>query len=59
MFGGNNWPLRGAKLTLWEGGTRSATVVTGGVITTKGYTHNGYVYIINYVIIQKLIMSTY
>lgn len=40
-FAGNNYPLRGAKLTLWEGGTRSPTVISGGYVKQEGMVHDG------------------
>ena len=31
-FGASNYPLRGGKNTLFEGGTKSPTIVSGGAV---------------------------
>ncbi|GFW94165.1 arylsulfatase I [Trichonephila clavipes] len=40
LSGGSNYPLRGAKMTLWEGGTRVPTFLYGDVLQKKGYVNN-------------------
>merc|ERR1740128_600074 len=36
LNGGNNFPLRGNKNTLWEGGTRAAAFMHGSMLSRPG-----------------------
>ncbi|KAK7476921.1 hypothetical protein BaRGS_00031860, partial [Batillaria attramentaria] len=48
-FGANNWPLRGAKTTFWEGGTRGAGFVYSSSLLTKtGYVNNGMMHAVDW-----------
>ncbi|KAK7104126.1 arylsulfatase B-like [Littorina saxatilis] len=45
-MGGSNWPLRGSKTTLWEGGTRSPSFVSApGLLHRTGYTYQEMIHV--------------
>ncbi|KAK7099965.1 hypothetical protein V1264_022984 [Littorina saxatilis] len=48
-FAGNNWPLRGSKHTIWEGGTRgTAFVWSNNLFSKTGYTNDGMMHAVDW-----------
>ncbi|XP_035668236.1 arylsulfatase B-like [Branchiostoma floridae] len=45
---GNNYPLRGGKVTLWEGGTRGVAFVHGKMLQKTGYTNNEMIHAVDW-----------
>ncbi|XP_041356231.1 arylsulfatase B-like [Gigantopelta aegis] len=45
---GNNWPLRGGKATIWEGGTRVPGFVHGYGLQNTGITWNGMIHAVDW-----------
>ncbi|XP_046556434.1 arylsulfatase B-like, partial [Haliotis rubra] len=43
--GANNWPLRGNKNTLWEGGSRAVGFVYGDMLQNKGTTNHQMIHV--------------
>ena len=44
-YAGYNWPLRGAKGTLWEGGIKSVSFMSGGFLKSTGFKSDALVHI--------------
>ncbi|KAL5005483.1 hypothetical protein ScPMuIL_018939 [Solemya velum] len=47
-YHGNNWPLRGGKISIWEGGTRVNAFVHGAGLQKSGYTYDGMVHAVDW-----------
>ncbi|KAA0186806.1 hypothetical protein HAZT_HAZT002130 [Hyalella azteca] len=45
ISGSNNWPLRGNKTTLWEGGTRGAAFIHSPILSYPGSVSNRLVHV--------------
>ncbi|KAK3588141.1 hypothetical protein CHS0354_012199 [Potamilus streckersoni] len=45
---GNNYPLRGGKTTVYEGGTRASAFIYGAGLTKAGYTYNGLIHAVDW-----------
>ena len=48
MFGGYNWPLKGGKHTLWEGGVRGTALVHGKMLENAGVKCKGLLHITDF-----------
>ncbi|KAK7098575.1 hypothetical protein V1264_002834 [Littorina saxatilis] len=49
IYGANNWPLRGAKTTFWEGGTRGAAFVwSKNLLQKKSYVSDGMMHAVDW-----------
>ncbi|XP_022329100.2 arylsulfatase B-like [Crassostrea virginica] len=47
-YGGNNYPLRGGKATVFEGGTRATAFVTGAGIQKSNYVYPGIIHAVDW-----------
>ncbi|XP_078326537.1 arylsulfatase B-like [Crassostrea virginica] len=48
IHGGNNYPLRGGKTTLFEGGTRATAFVSGAGIQKSNYVYPGIIHAVDW-----------
>ena len=46
--GGFNYPLRGGKSSMWEGGIRSQTVLWGAPLQKTNYVNDGLIHAIDW-----------
>lgn len=47
-FGGNNYPLRGSKFTIWEGGTRAVSFLHGAGLQNPGRRFDGLMHAVDW-----------
>ncbi|XP_046584420.1 arylsulfatase B-like isoform X1 [Haliotis rubra] len=45
---GNNYPLRGGKYTIWEGGTRTICFMNGAGLKRRGHTFSGLIHAVDW-----------
>merc|ERR1719278_1157658 len=48
MQGGSNWPLRGEKATVWEGGTRVPAFLHSPLLPSPGTSFSGLMHIVDW-----------
>ncbi|XP_035694671.1 arylsulfatase B-like [Branchiostoma floridae] len=46
--GGSNYPYKGGKFTLWEGGTKGVAFVHGNMLVETGYTNNEMIHAVDW-----------